>query len=126
MAEIILKVFANADDVHLVWSHDKEVTGCLGFAIECRRGDAPPRYLSNRVGFEDDTELDREGNEYASRSSQIWPFQRYDWTDHAADLGDVISYRVVARVAQENGELTDGPSSEWSETLTLAADCGTA
>jgi hypothetical protein len=124
MAEIKLAVFANADDVHLVWSHDQDIPGCLGFAIECRRGDAEPRYLSNRVGFEDDTETDAEGRQLISRSSQIWPFQRYDWTDHAADLGDTITYRVVARVLGAGGELEDGPSSDWSRTLTLSADCG--
>jgi phosphatidylserine/phosphatidylglycerophosphate/cardiolipin synthase-like enzyme len=124
MTEIKLKVFANADDVHLVWNHEEDIPGCLGFAIECRRGDAPPRYLSNRVGFEDDEELDHEGNELTSRSSQIWPFQRYDWTDHAADLGDEIAYRVVARVVGDAGELEDGPSSAWSKQMKLTAECG--
>jgi phosphatidylserine/phosphatidylglycerophosphate/cardiolipin synthase-like enzyme len=124
MPEITLKVFSNADDVHLVWTHADDIPGCLGFAIECRRGDAEPKYLSNRVGFKDDEDVDAEGNELTSRSSQIWPFQRYDWTDHAADLGDVIAYRVVARVADADGALHDGPSSEWSRQLILSADCG--
>ncbi|WP_081991156.1 phospholipase D-like domain-containing protein [Inquilinus limosus] len=124
MFEITLKVFANADDVHLVWAHKDDIPGCLGFAIECRRGDAEPKYISNRVGFEDDTELDADGQRYRSRSSQIWPFQRYDWTDHAADLGDVIAYRVIARVAGDDGKLKDGPSSDWSPTVELKADCG--
>ncbi|WP_192886486.1 phospholipase D-like domain-containing protein [Agrobacterium sp. LAD9] len=124
MSKVILKVFSNADDVHLVWTHQDDIPGCLGFAIECRRGDAEPKYLSNRVGFENDTELDANGQRYTVRSSQLWPFQRYDWTDHAADLGDVIAYRVVARVVGDDGKLTDGPSSAWSHTLTLKADCG--
>ncbi|BCH19667.1 hypothetical protein MesoLjLa_65180 (plasmid) [Mesorhizobium sp. L-2-11] len=124
MTEITLKVFANADDVHLVWSHDNDIPGCLGFAIECRRGTASPKYLSNRVGFEDDTAVDKDGNRITARSSQIWPFQRYDWTDHAADLGDVIAYRIVSRVKGAGGKLEDGPSSKWSQELTLSADCG--
>jgi phosphatidylserine/phosphatidylglycerophosphate/cardiolipin synthase-like enzyme len=124
MAEIILRVFSNADDVHLVWSHKTDIPGCLGFAIQCRRGTAAPKYLSNRVGFEDDKELDDEGNELVSRSSEIWPFQRYDWTDHAADLGDVIAYRVIARVAGADSQLADGPASEWSQTVILSGDCG--
>ena len=115
MTDIKLKVFSNADDVHLVWRHSEDIPGCLGFAIECRRGDGDPKYLSNRVGFENDTEVDADGKRLTSRSSQIWPFQRYDWTDHAADLGDVISYRVVSRVLDHNGSLIDGPSSDWSE-----------
>jgi phosphatidylserine/phosphatidylglycerophosphate/cardiolipin synthase-like enzyme len=124
MTDIVLNVFSNADDVHLVWRHDADIPGCLGFAIECRRSDGEPKYLSNRVGFENDTEVDTNGKRLTSRSSQIWPFQRYDWTDHAADLGDVIAYRVVARVLDDHGTLVDGPSSDWSQTLTLSADCG--
>lgn len=124
MTAISLRVFANADDVHLVWTHKDDIPGCLGFAVQCRRGTEDPKYISNRVGFEDDKELDADGNRITKRSSQIWPFQRYDWTDHAADLGDVLAYRVVARVIGADGELTDGPSSDWSETLTLSADCG--
>ena len=124
MSDVILKVFSNADDVHLVWNHHNDIPGCLGFAIQCRRGDAEPKYLSNRVGFEDDTEADSAGERHRSRSSRIWPFQRYDWTDHAADLGDVIAYRVIARVVGDDGKLQDGPSSDWSPTLTLKADCG--
>lgn len=32
MSKIILKVFSNADDVHLVWTYDDDIPGCLGFA----------------------------------------------------------------------------------------------
>ncbi|CDZ59634.1 phospholipase D-like domain-containing protein [Neorhizobium galegae] len=124
MTGITLKVFSNADDVHLVWRHADDIPGCLGFAIQCRRGDGEPKYLSNRVGFENDTDVDADGKRLTSRSSQIWPFQRYDWTDHAADLGDVIAYRIVARVVDDAGQLTDGPASDWSQALTLSADCG--
>jgi len=124
MPAIRLEAFANADDVHLVWTHDEDIPGCLGFAIQCRRGDAAPKYISNRVGFEDDTEVDAEGNEITSRSSRDWPFQRYNWTDHAADLGDVIAYRVVARVVAASGKLKDGPASGWTKAIHLSADCG--
>jgi phosphatidylserine/phosphatidylglycerophosphate/cardiolipin synthase-like enzyme len=124
MTEVKLRVFANADDVHLVWTTDADIDGCLGFAIECKRGEAEPKFLSNRVGFADDDGRDKEGKRLVSRSSQIWPFQRYDWTDHAADLGDVVSYRVTARVLGGDGMLIDGPQSDWSETLTLSPNCG--
>lgn len=124
MVEIHLGVFSNADDAHLVWQHDADIPGCLGFAIECRRGDGQPKYLSNRVGFENDTDVDAHGERLTVRSSQVWPFQRYDWTDHAADLGDVIAYRVVARILDGSGELVDGPASDWSKVQTLSADCG--
>src|SRR5690349_3471309 len=124
MSQITLKAFSNADDVHLVWTHKDDIPGCLGFAIQCKRGNAQPKYLSNRVGFEDDTEVDEEGEQIKSRSSRIWPFQRYDWTDHAADLGDEIAYRVIARVVGDDGKLKDGPKSDWTKMLKLSAECG--
>ena len=124
MPQITLKAFANADDVHLVWNHRDDIKGCLGFAIECRRGGAEPKFLSNRVGFEDDVDVERNDERLHLRSSQVWPIQRYDWTDHAADLGDTIAYRVIARVIGNDGQLTNGPSSDWTPEITLAADCG--
>ena len=70
MTDITLKVFSNADDVHLVWTHKDDIPGCLGFAIQCRRGDAEPKYLSNRVGFEH-----RDPLEYLSRDA-AWQGRR--------------------------------------------------
>lgn len=124
MPDFVLRASANADDVHLAWDPGGAIPGCLGFAIECRRGNAAPKYISNRVGFKDDPTVDAQGNRVRSRSSQDWPFQRYDWTDHAADLGDEIAYRVVARIVDANGTLQDGPSSDWTERLRLSPDCG--
>lgn len=124
MTAIKLRVFANADDVHLVWDHDEDIAGCVGFAIQCRRGEAAPKYLSNRVGFQDEQVGRPDREPVVMRSSQDWPFQRYDWTDHAADLGDVVAYRVVARVLEPGGALVDGPASDWSRALKLSPDCG--
>jgi phosphatidylserine/phosphatidylglycerophosphate/cardiolipin synthase-like enzyme len=118
---IILKAYANCDDVFLAWSPGEAIPNCLGFAIECRRrkngtlGPATP--LSNRVGFKADAP--KAGDR---RPSRDWPFQRYDWTDHAADLGDEISYRVVARVGAP-GALADGPASPWTRSMKLDAEC---
>jgi hypothetical protein len=42
MANIRHEVYSNANDVKLVWNHDDDIPGCLGFAIECRRGDGKP------------------------------------------------------------------------------------
>jgi phosphatidylserine/phosphatidylglycerophosphate/cardiolipin synthase-like enzyme len=124
MSSFALRASANLDDVHLAWDPGEKIAGCLGFAIQCKRGNAAPKYLSNRVGFKDDPTVDADGNRVTLRSSQDWPFQRYDWTDHAADLGDEIVYRVVARVKGANGELVDGPASAWTQKLKLSSDCG--
>ncbi len=113
---IKLKAYANLDDVHLVWRPDGRIPKCLGFKIECRRGGAV-KPLSNRVAFE--------GQQLPSgaASSADFPFQRFDWTDHAADLGDEVAYRVVARVGAP-GALADGPASDWTPVIKLTADCG--
>lgn len=124
MANIRLRAVANLDDVHLTWDPGEAIPGCLGFAIECKRGTAKPKPISNRVGFKDDPTLDKDGNPVRSRSSQDWPFQRYNWTDHAADLGHKVAYRVVARVKDAGGALVDGPASDWTPMLELSADCG--
>lgn len=118
---ITLKAYANCDDVHLVWDPGSAIPNCLGFAIECRRRrngaltqSAP---ISNRVGFKADKPKKGE-----KRSSREWPFQRFSWTDHAADLGDEIEYRVVARVGTP-GNLADGPASAWTGLIQLDPDC---
>lgn len=116
-----IKAYANCDDVHLVWNSGAPIPNCLGFAIECRRRRngtlTQATTISNRVGFKAD--MPKKGEK---RSSRIWPFQRYSWTDHAADLGDEIEYRVVAQVGAP-GNLADGPASPWSGIVRLDADC---
>ncbi|WP_442578121.1 phospholipase D-like domain-containing protein [Mesorhizobium sp. ASY16-5R] len=124
MNTITLRASTNADDVHLAWDPGEKIPGCLGFAIECKRGNAEPKYLSNRVGFKNDPTMDENGEKATKRSSQDWPFQRYDWTDHAADLGDEVAYRVVARIETAASKLSDGPASNWTPMLKLSPDCG--
>lgn len=93
-----LAVFCNTDDAYLVWKAD-EIADCLGFAIERvwiqtgmeGRKVGKPEYLLNRVGFAADVD----GGSGQRRPSNIWPFQRYDWTDHEVSLGDVARYRIV-------------------------------
>lgn len=72
MATIRLKAFANADDAHLVWDQDGDIDGCLGFAIQCRRGNKPPKYLSNRVGFKDGATAAAGAGLIARSSQRSW------------------------------------------------------
>ncbi|CAN7303104.1 phospholipase D-like domain-containing protein [Acidovorax sp. LjRoot118] len=95
---IELAAFCNTDDAYLVWKVD-EIADCLGFAIErvwiqtgiVGREVDKPEYLLNRVGFAADVD----GGAGQRQPSNIWPFQRYDWTDHEVSLGDVARYRIV-------------------------------
>src|SRR5262245_39676799 len=96
-----LKVYANEDDALLFWSISAPIDGCRGFAIERKRTEAKGRktqgFLPNRTGFENEPPpaAPNGGHEAVLKPSTEWPFQRYSWTDHEADTGDTVSYRVV-------------------------------
>ncbi|MBT0571575.1 hypothetical protein KIK84_14705 [Curvibacter sp. CHRR-16] len=107
--------FNNCDDVFLAWKPQAEIPNCLGFAIE-RKRNGKAEVLQNRVGFSD-------GPVPPSAPSTQFPFQRLTWTDHGADTGDTVSYRVIARVGTPDN-LTDGPTSEWTAPIKLSAQCG--
>ncbi len=81
---IQLATIQNADDVYLVWTvrghPDGRIPGCLGFAIEGKRPERPPFFISNRMGFQVDNPQPHE-----RRPSNVWPFQAYRLSDHAAD-----------------------------------------
>jgi hypothetical protein len=120
-------MYANDDDAMVIWSVPDVIDECLGFAIQRRTFD--PRtydstdltgdrmtvmhlnWLPNRLGFVDDPEA----TPGATRISTKWPFQRFWWTDHDTDEGDIVSYRVVPMVG-EVGHLT--PLEEWSSQWT--------
>ncbi|WP_433192761.1 phospholipase D-like domain-containing protein [Nocardia sp. CA-107356] len=125
-----LKVYANDDDALLYWRPSQPITACRGFAIERRKRTAAGTevsFLPNRMGFANepvialvDTETDRRP---ASKPSTQWPFQRFSWTDHDADSGDAVSYRVipVVRDPDHSLRLLDGEASDWSPERTLGA-----
>jgi phosphatidylserine/phosphatidylglycerophosphate/cardiolipin synthase-like enzyme len=105
---IKLTAYTNCDDVQLFWRitvngvADAAIPGCLGFTIERRRRQdngewAPVEILRNRVAFVDHPEPSAfEDPKDLSRPSNLWPFQRYEWTDHGANSGQTVSYRISA------------------------------
>jgi hypothetical protein len=58
-----------------------------------------------------------------TRPCTEWPFQRFSWTDHDADTGDTVSYRVIPVIRNDDGalELLQAQASEWSAERTLGA-----
>lgn len=112
-----VSVLSNCDDVFLAWNPGDDIPHCLGFKIE-RRLNGTSTVLDNRVGFTD-SPLPEQG----AASSADYPFQRLSWTDHGPRLGDRLAYRVTARIGTP-GSLRDGPSSDWTEEITLSATCG--
>ena len=96
-----LRVFTNEDDALLFWSIPEPIGGCRGFAIarqkETPEGDKTEDFLLNRMGFENEEVAAKpeEGQEVVTKPSTEWPFQRFSWTDHDANTGDTVSYRVI-------------------------------
>lgn len=127
-----LKVYVNEDDALLFWSIAAPIAGCRGFAIARRRRDPHGKttddFLPNRMGFENEPvpAKPEEGQESVVRPSSQWPFQRFSWTDHDANTGDTVSYRVipVIRNAAHQLELLEAQASDWSAPRTLGAMTG--
>jgi hypothetical protein len=128
-----LKVYTNEDDALLFWSIPKPIDGCRGFAIQRRikrkgKKQTDETFLPNRTGFENEkVPAKANGNQKALRKpSTEWPFQRFSWTDHDANTGDTVSYRVipVIRYKAKKLELLESNASPWSTNKKLAVPDG--
>ena len=131
--ELKLTAYHNCDDVQLFWrtgvdgEDDVPIAGCLGFSIERRRKNSDdvwgePEVLRNRVGFTNQLPIGADGSPvYLTKPSSVWPYQRYDWTDHGANNGQTVMYRVVAVGLPEgepgNVELQPIADSGWTEAI---------
>ncbi|HEY6232320.1 MAG TPA: phospholipase D-like domain-containing protein [Pyrinomonadaceae bacterium] len=126
-----LKVYVNEDDALLFWSIPKPIKECRGFAIQRRikRKGKPEKehFLVNRTGFANE-KVDAKpvsGQKAVTKPSTEWPFQRFSWTDHDAQTGDTVSYRVIP-VIREDGALktVDSDASSWSPKRVLGTTAG--
>jgi len=122
-ATIKVTVYTNSDDAFVAWAPSEFVPGCRGFLLERGRktgSGVRVESVENRVGFR--TDKPKSGDH---RPSSDWPFQRFNWTDHAADVGDEIRYRVTAMLDTGSGRpYTSGPPSVWTPWAKLSADAG--
>ena len=85
-----LRVFTNSDDAFVAWAPSAFIPGCRGFLLERERRGGRVEAVENRVGFAADHP--KSGDH---RPSSEWPFQRFNWTDHAVDVGNELRYRVT-------------------------------
>ncbi|HVP50047.1 MAG TPA: phospholipase D-like domain-containing protein [Candidatus Bathyarchaeia archaeon] len=115
-----LKVYCNEDDALLYWSIAKPIPDCRGFAIErkiTRQGQTQEAraFLPNRTGFEGEKIPTPPDGKPVLKPSTEWPFQRFNWTDHDANTGDKVSYRIVPMVGKA-GDLkpAEDQASDWS------------
>src|SRR6185436_2397126 len=72
-------------------------------------------FLLNRTGFEHEDEPKTNGKTPDVKPSTEWPFQRFSWTDHDAQTGDVVSYRVIPMISNSSGDLEqkESEASAW-------------
>ncbi len=132
--ELSLTAYHNCDDVQLFWRAKvdgkmyEKIPRCLGFKIERQRMTKNNDWgkieiLKNRVGFSDNNASEKA---YLPMPSSIWPFQRYDWTDHGANSGQTVRYNVKAMYLPEGGVagndiLLEIADSGWTEAITVSA-----
>jgi hypothetical protein len=138
---IKLIAYLNCDDVQLFWrvtvngAVDEPIPGCLGFMIERQRKQdngqwGPTEILRNRVGFiAQQPPASPMDPENLTRPSSIWPFQRYEWTDHGANSGQTVRYRVSAVRLPAAGtvgasELEPITNSDWTAEMKVSAAAG--
>ena len=117
-----ISAIANCDDAVLFWKIGAKLPDCFGFAIEreqeFKNGQVKRILLHNYTGFAKDTPKEGE-----HRPSNVWPFQRFSWSDHSVNEGDKVRYRVVPMV-HEAGQLQQLTSerSPWTEWIELSGD----
>jgi phosphatidylserine/phosphatidylglycerophosphate/cardiolipin synthase-like enzyme len=127
-----LKVYTNEDDALLFWSIPKPIPECRGFAIQRRikrNGKKQTEdFLVNRTGFENENvkATAKAGQKPVIKPSTEWPFQRFSWTDHDAQTGDTVSYRVIPMIRNDAGDLesVETDASVWSPKRTLGTTSG--
>jgi hypothetical protein len=103
---ITAKGCINSDDCFLAWVMPC-VKDCLGFAlykeVTTAGGKKIPFFaLKNYTGFKGEKTRSDE-----SRPCTEWPFQRYTWTDHSINEGDVVSYRIVPVIRRDGALVPD-------------------
>jgi phosphatidylserine/phosphatidylglycerophosphate/cardiolipin synthase-like enzyme len=118
-----IAVYTNGDDAFVAWAPSAFIPGCRGFLLERARKSAVGEVIEaveNRLGFKKDKP--KSGDH---RPSSEWPFQRFNWTDHAVDVGDAVRYRVTAMLDAGAGRPFErGATSRWTRWARLSPNAG--
>jgi hypothetical protein len=137
--ELHLVAYHNCDDVEVFWrvsvagEKDAPIPEVLGFTLERQRQKADGTWsdsevIRNRVGFSSGP-ADQAGPA-PTQPSSIWPFQCFDWTDHGANSGQTVRYRVSAVRLPAGGTLGETAlepvaDSGWTEAIEISGTAGT-
>jgi phosphatidylserine/phosphatidylglycerophosphate/cardiolipin synthase-like enzyme len=120
---IQIAVRTNSDDAFISWAPSAPIPNCRGFLLERGRKTGAgevTEIVENRVGFKEDKPKDGD-----HRPSDFWPFQRFNWTDHAVNVGAVVRYRITALTGSvKTRPFSKGVSSACTPWATLSADVG--
>jgi phosphatidylserine/phosphatidylglycerophosphate/cardiolipin synthase-like enzyme len=121
---IAIRLYTNSDDAFVAWAPSGPIAGCRGFMLERKRKEGAKEVtevVENRVGFTKDKPKSGE-----HRPSNVWPFQRFNWTDHVVDVGAQVRYRVTAMRDTGSGRpFKAGPASPWTPWARLSPVAGT-
>jgi phosphatidylserine/phosphatidylglycerophosphate/cardiolipin synthase-like enzyme len=114
----VIQAYANNDDAMIVWQVNKKIANCYGFALYRKykgESDAMAEPIQSYVGFEDQNPKEGE-----TRPSTDWPFQKFVWSDFFVKTGDIVSYKAVPMIWQNNKLIKDeANSSDWSNEITI-------
>lgn len=120
---IKVAIYTNSDNAFIAWAPSAFIPGCRGFLLERARktlAGITVEPVENRVGFKQDKPTSG-----AHKPSSEWPFQRFNWTDYAVDVGNQVRYRVTAMLDTGTGRpYAKGVASKWTHWTTLTADAG--
>jgi hypothetical protein len=135
--EINVTCYHNCDDVELFWrtrvdgQDDSPIPECLGFMLQRQRKQedgtwGPIEILRNRVGF---IQQESPLTYSISQPGNIWPFQTYNWTEHGANSGQNVRYRISAVRLPSGGvagttKMETFADSDWTDPIDVSAKCG--
>src|SRR5436309_516504 len=83
--------YSNNSTVLLCWLLDSAVPDCLGFSIrriDTAKGTKEP--LPSMMPFPGE-----ENTEWKSKTTDVWPIQKFEWKDFSGHEGSTYQYEIV-------------------------------
>ena len=122
------RAYANVADVILVWDSDR-IDGCLGFAVQRKdQSGAAPSWIPTYMPFAPAPAAPSPAGgagapapaQPHSQPSDVWPIQRYIWTDYP-DGRSGLQYQVVPVLGTPGNTQPDlASASPWTDPVTCA------
>jgi len=120
---IVVKAYANADDVLIAWQPDQWSDDWVGFQLE-RRDDHTQAVtvIFNRIP----PKAGQGPVQATGIPSTQSPIRRCIWTDHSVVATDNVSYRVTAmkNAANDTFALDTASQTDWTTAVVASGDAG--